>query len=285
MTKLGLIAGGGALPLALAAHCRAEGRPLFVIRLTGFAAPELAAYDGATAAMGEIGRIVRLAKGAGCDALCLAGHVQRPDFASMKLDLKGLSVLPGAVSAARGGDEGLLRYLTRVLEGEGFLVEGAHQVMADLALPSGPLGRVAPSAEHEADIAKAVEVARAIGALDVGQGAVVCDGLVLALEAQEGTDAMLRRVAELPAAIRGEPGRRRGVLAKIAKPIQEERVDLPTIGVATVEGLDRAGLAGVVGIAGKMLVVDRAAVAAAADACGVFVAGVAGPGAPEDPGG
>ena len=86
---------------------------------------------------------------------------------------------------------------------------------------------------------------------------------------------MLRRVAELPEALRGSATRRRGVLAKVAKPIQEERVDLPTIGVATIEGLDRAGLAGVVGVAGKMLVVDRAAVAAAADAAGLFVAGVA----------
>jgi len=111
--------------------------------------------------------------------------------------------------------------------------------------------------------------------LDVGQGAVVCDGLTLAVEAQEGTDAMLRRVAELPADLHGTPAHRRGVLAKVAKPIQEERVDLPTIGVATVEGAARAGLAGIVGIAGKMLVIDRAAVAAAADAAGLFVAGLA----------
>ena len=100
-------------------------------------------------------------------------------------------------------------------------------------------------------------------------------GLTLAVEAQEGTDALLRRVAELPADLHGAPARRRGVLAKVAKPIQEERVDLPTIGVATVEGAARAGLAGIVGVAGKMLVIDRAAVAAAADAAGLFVLGVA----------
>ena len=127
---------------------------------------------------------------------------------------------------------------------------------------------------HQADIAKAIEVARAIGALDIGQAAVVCDGLVLAVEAQEGTDALLRRVAELPADLRGAPGRRKGVLAKVAKPIQEDRVDLPTIGVATVEGVSRAGLAGIVGVAGRMLVLDRAAVAQAADASGIFVVGV-----------
>jgi DUF1009 family protein len=274
MTKLGLIAGGGDLPLKLAEHCRRAGRDLFVIRLTPFADPALAGYEGDVAGMGEVGRIVRLAKEAGCRALCLAGAVKRPDFSAIKLDFKGMAALPGAVAAARQGDEGLLRYLTEVMVREGFQVEGAHEVMGDLALPEGPLGRYAPPREHEMDIRKALRVARQIGALDVGQGAVVCEGLVLAVEAQEGTDAMLARVATLPQELRGAHDRRRGVLAKVAKPIQEDRVDLPTIGVATIAGVDRAGLAGVVGVAGRMLVLDRDAVAAAADACGVFVVGV-----------
>jgi UDP-2,3-diacylglucosamine hydrolase len=179
------------------------------------------------------------------------------------------------VIAARKGDEALLRFLMDGFEKEGFAIEGAHEVMGELVLPAGPLGRCAPGGAHVADIAKAIEIAGAIGALDIGQGAVVCDGLVLAVEAQEGTDAMLRRVAELAADLRGTPQSRRGVLAKLAKPIQEERVDLPTIGLATVEGAARAGLAGIVGVAGKMLVLDRAAVIGAADAAGLFVAGVA----------
>lgn len=274
MSKLGLIAGGGGLPLALAEHCRQSGRPYFVIRLRGFAEPAMEAHPGDNAGIAEIGRIVKLARDAGCEALCFAGLVRRPDFAALKPDLRGLTWLPGAVLAARKGDEALLRFLMTEFEKEGFAIEGAHEVMGELALPAGPLGRLAPDSEHSVDIAKAIQVARAIGALDVGQAAVVCDGLVLAVEAQEGTDALLRRVAELPADLRGAPGRRKGVLAKVAKPIQEERVDLPTIGLATIEGADRAGLAGVVGIAGKMLVVERAAVAAAADAAGLFVAGV-----------
>jgi DUF1009 family protein len=179
--------------------------------------------------------------------------------------------------AARKGDDALLRFLTAGFEKEGFAIEGAHEVMGELALAAGPLGRCAPAEAHGADIAKAMAVARAIGALDIGQGAVVCDGLVLAVEAQEGTDAMLRRVAELPADLRGTAERRRGVLAKVAKPIQEERIDLPTIGPATVEGAARAGLAGIVGVAGKMLVLDREALVSAADAAGLFVAGVADP--------
>ncbi len=274
MRKLGLIAGGGDLPLALAEHCQRTGRPYYVIRLKGFAEPPLDAHPGEGAGIAEIGRIVRLARAADCEALCFAGLVRRPDFAALKPDMRGLAWLPGAVMAARKGDEALLRFLMSGFEKEGFSIEGAHEVMGELVLPAGPLGACAPGEAHGADIAKAVEIAGAIGALDIGQGAVVCDGLVLAIEAQEGTDAMLRRVAELPADLRGAPGRRRGVLAKLPKPIQEERVDLPTIGPATVEGAARAGLAGIVGVAGKMLVLDRAAVIRAADDAGLFVAGV-----------
>jgi DUF1009 family protein len=275
MAKLGLIAGGGGLPLALAEHCRDTGRPYFVIRLRGFADAAIEAHPGDIAGIAEIGRIIGLARAEGCESLCFAGVVRRPDFASLKPDLRGLAWLPGAAMAARRGDEALLRFLMSAFEKEGFVIEGAHEVMGELALAEGPLGRLAPEAVHGPDVAKAVAVARAIGALDIGQGAVVCDGLVLAVEAQEGTDAMLRRVAELSPDLRGAPGRRRGVLAKVAKPIQEDRVDLPTIGVATVEGAARAGLAGIAGVAGKTLVVDRAAVVAAADAAGLFVAGLA----------
>jgi hypothetical protein len=275
LRKLGLIAGGGALPLALAEHCRQAGRPYFVIRLRSFADPPLEAHPGDVAGMAEIGRILRLARAAGCEALCFAGVVRRPDFTALKPDARGLAWLPGAALAARNGDEALLRFLMKGFEKEGFAIEGAHEVMGELALAAGPLGACAPGEAHQADIAKATEVARAIGALDIGQGAVVCDGLVLAVEAQEGTDAMLRRVAELPSDLRGTPERRRGVLAKVAKPIQEDRIDLPTIGLATVEGAARAGLAGIVGVAGKMLVLEREAVIRAADAAGLFIVGVA----------
>jgi hypothetical protein len=273
MRKLGLIAGGGALPLTLAEHCRAGGRPYFVIRLRGFADAALAAHPGDEAGIAEIGRVSRLARDAGCESLCFAGFVRRPDFAALRPDLRGTAALPGALAAARKGDDALLRFLMSEFEKDGFVIEGAHEVMGEIALPAGALGRLTADA-HAADVAKAIAVARSIGALDIGQAAVVCDGLVLAVEAQEGTDAMLARVAALPEALRGAPGRRRGVLAKVPKPIQEERVDLPTIGLATLEGVDRAGLAGIAGISGKLLVVDREAVIRAADAWGLFVAGV-----------
>ena len=274
MQKLGLIAGGGGLPVEIAEHCRKSGRPLFVIRLKGFAGAELSPYAGAEVGIAELGKCFKALKRAGCKAVCLAGQVNRPDFSALIPDLRGLAVLPAAIAAARKGDDALLRVLIGEFEKEGFAVEGAHEVMDDLGLAAGPLGRVTPSEADLADVHRALDVARAIGRLDIGQGAVVCRGHVLAVEAAEGTDAMLTRVAELPEALRGCPGASCGVLAKAPKPIQETRVDLPTIGPATVHAVARAGLSGIVGEAGGLLVLEREAVIELADELGLFILGV-----------
>lgn len=268
--KLGLVAGGGALPILLAQKCRAAGRPLFVVRLKGFADDAaLAGFDGAAAGVAELGRILELLRGAGCTAVCLAGIVSRPDFAALKPDLRGLKALAGAVAAAAKGDDALLRFLVGEFEREGFAVEGADAVDAGLTLPPGPLGRIAPQPGHEADIALALRAARDIGSRDIGQAAVAAGGAVVAVEDAEGTDALLRRCTA--AAATG------GVLAKAPKPIQERRVDLPVIGAATVEAAAAAGLAGIAGEAGAVLVLDRGAVIAAADRLGLFVVGVPAP--------
>lgn len=274
LTKLGLIAGGGTLPVALAEQCRSAGRPLFVLRLRGFADPGLTAFDGADVGLAELGGAFAHLKRERCTAVCLAGNVARPDFAALKPDLRGLRSIPGAVAAARQGDDALLRYLLGEFEREGFRVEGAHEVAAGLTLPSGALGARTPTQDQRDDLNRALDVARALGRLDIGQGAVVCDGVVLAVEAQEGTDAMLARVAGLPPALRGAPGSLRGVLAKAPKPIQELRVDMPVIGPRTVEAAAAAGLAGIAGEAGAVLVLDREDVIARADALGLFVVGV-----------
>ncbi|ENZ83668.1 MULTISPECIES: LpxI family protein [Caulobacter] len=274
MRKLGLIAGGGDLPVELAARCEAAGRAFAVMRLKSFADPVLARYPGVEVGIGEFGKVFKALRAEGCEVVCFAGQVSRPDFSAMMPDGRGLKVLPSLIVAARKGDDALLRRVLDEFEKEGFEIEGAHEVNGEMTLPRGRLGKISPDEAHMADIDKALHVARESGRLDIGQGAVVCDGLVLAVEAQEGTDAMLRRVAELPLAIRGSAERPKGVLAKAPKPIQETKVDLPTIGVATLQRAARAGLAGVVGEAGRLLVVDRAAVIACADELGLFVLGV-----------
>jgi len=271
--KLGLIAGGGALPLAIAARCEAEGRALFVIRLAGFADPHLARYAGADLGMAELGKALAALKEAGCEAVCFAGTVSRPDFRSLKPDLRGATLLPGIIAAATRGDDALLRKILSVFENEGYAVEGADDILGGETLPVGTLGRVAPTAHQLADLKKALHVAEKAGELDIGQGAVVCDGLVLAVEAQEGTDAMLTRVAGLPADLRGAPGAEKGALGKAPKPIQDLRVDMPVIGTRTLELAAAAGLAGVGGVAGQLILIDRPAIIETADRLGLFVWG------------
>lgn len=277
MRKLGLIAGGGDLPVEIARSCAETGRPLHVIRLRGMADPSLGDLPGDDVGIAQLGLCIRSLKTAGCSVVCFAGNVARPDFASLKPDARGLMALPGLIAAGRRGDDSLLRALLGEFEREGFEIEGAEAAAGRLRLPAGPLGKVTPPAAIMPDIERALTVAREIGRLDIGQGAVVCEGLVLAVEAQEGTDQMLARVAQLPRAVRGEPGVPRGVLAKAPKPIQEVRVDLPTIGLATIERVWQAGLAGIAGEAGRLLVLERDAVIARADALGLFIIGLEAP--------
>ena len=273
--KLGLIAGGGDLPAAVAARCDAEGRPVFLIRLAGFADPHLASWPGVEFGMAQIGAILKALKAEACTTVCLAGIVNRPDFKTLKPDFKGATLLPGIVAAASKGDDALLRKILSVFEAEGFAVEGADDILGGEMLAAGALGAVSPTPEQLADLKKALYVAEKSGELDIGQGAVVCDGLVLAVEAQEGTDAMLSRVAGLPADLRGSAGDRKGALGKAPKPIQDLRVDMPVIGPRTVEMAAAAGLAGIGGVAGRLILIDRTAIIAAADRLGLFVWGEA----------
>ena len=271
--KLGLIAGGGALPLAIAARCEAEGRPVFVVRLTSFADPHLIRYPGLEAGMAEIGRVLAALKAADCVAVCFAGTVNRPDFKALKPDLKGALVLPGIIAAATKGDDALLRKILSVFENEGYAIEGADNILGGETLTVGALGRVTPNEAQLSDLRKALHVAEKAGELDIGQGAVVCEGLVLAVEAQEGTDAMLARVAGLPTDLRGTTGHLKGALGKAPKPIQDLRIDMPVIGAQTIEMAAAAGLAGVGGVVGKLILIDRAAIIEAADRLGLFVWG------------
>ncbi len=269
----GIIAGGGGLPLALAEHLRISGRSYYIIRLAGIADPNLAEHPGEEQRIGAFGAVVAALRNAGCTQVTLAGLVQRPDFMSLRPDLRGAQALPRILAAAAAGDDALLRAIAVEFESEGFTVVGAEAMLDSLLTPVGVLGAHEPDAQALADIERASRVVTALGMFDAGQGAVVCAGLVLAVEAQEGTDLMLARVMDLPVDIRGTETARRGVLVKQPKPGQERRVDLPVIGPVTVEGAARAGLGGIALAAGGSLIVNRARTVAAADAAGLFLYG------------
>jgi UDP-2,3-diacylglucosamine hydrolase len=276
---LGIIAGGGDLPIAIARAAHADGRAVFMVALAGMAdAADVAAFPHAFASLGELGKAIRLLKEAGCSEVTLAGKVARPEFSKLKLDARGALALPKVMAAALLGDDALLRSLVTIFEKEGMRVIGSTDAACGLVAPLGPLGKLAPTHDHDGDIAHAIRVVAALGALDIGQAAIVCDGLVLAVEAAEGTDAMLARVAHLPEALRGTPVNRKGVMVKAPKPNQERRVDLPVIGVRTVELASAAGLAGVAVEGGAALIVNRTRVTETADRLGLFIFGFA----PED---
>ena len=270
---LGLIAGLGDLPVAVAENAVATGEGVYVLRLKGFEEPRLAAFPGAVIGLGEIGKLFALLKQAGCEDVLFAGIVKRPNFKDLKLDLRGAALLPKVLAEAGKGDDALLRLMVKEVEKQGFRVIGSDAAHAALLAPSGLVGGPAPSEAAMSDIARGAHVVAALGDLDIGQGCVVCEGLVLAVEAQEGTDAMLDRCAALPEAIRGTPAARRGVLVKRPKPAQERRIDMPTVGVSTVEKVAAAGLAGLAVEAGGALMLGRAEMQESAERLGVFLYG------------
>jgi UDP-2,3-diacylglucosamine hydrolase len=273
-TKLGLIAGAGDLPVLLAQHCRDAGIPLHVSRITGMSDARLKDFMGGESAIASFGERMKALKADNVDTIVFAGLVSRPDLQSLKPDWRGAMALPRIMAEMGKGDDALLRAVLNEFERDGFKIIGADEVLHDLLAPAGMMAGAAPNASQQSDIDTALHVTAELGLLDVGQGAVVCDGLVLAVEAQEGTDRMLARVSDLSTDIRGSKDKRRGVLVKRAKPQQERRVDLPTIGLRTIEGAAKAGLVGVVVEANGALIIDKASVIAACQEAGMFLMGV-----------
>jgi hypothetical protein len=266
---LGILAGGGRLPGQVAAAARAAGRDVFLIGLEGFADPAvLAPWPHEVVRILAAGRIIAALREHGCQDLVLVGPVRRPSLLGLRPDVEGARILARIGRAAFAGDDGLLAAVVRVFAEEGFRVLGVHEILAEALGPAGLLSRAGPDAMAMADIRRGIVVARALGAVDVGQGCVVQQGIVLAVEAAEGTDAMLARCAEL--AWPG-PG---GVLVKLVKPGQDRRTDLPTIGPETMRAAIAAGLRGVAFEAGGTILAQRDTTIAAADAAGIFLLGL-----------
>lgn len=264
--KLGVIAGGGPLPTRVVEKCRLDGREVFAVVLEGQAdAHDFAGTDHVTFRLGAAGAAIKRLRAEGCETLVLAGWVHRPSLADLRPDWWAVKFF-AASGADVLGDDGLLRALLKALEKEGFELIGADTVVPELLMPLGPVGSVVPPAHAKTDIDAAIQAARDLGARDLGQGAVVRDGTVIAEEGADGTDAMLRRLADA-----GNAG---GVLAKTLKPNQERRVDLPAVGADTVRNAARAGLSGIVVEAGNAFLMDANGTRAAADETGLFLVGV-----------
>ena len=265
--KLGIIAGSGALPGKVIEHCRRTGRACFVLAFEGETDPQiLAGIEHVWTRLGAAGENFRRLKEAGVGEIVMTGGLRRPTLTSLRPDWRAARFF-ARVGFRALGDDGLLTSVIKELEREGFTLIGVDTLLTDSVASEGLYGIHRPDEQAEADIAHGFRIAAALGALDIGQAVIVQQGLVLGVEAIEGTDALIHRCAALR---REGPG---GVLIKAKKPEQERRADLPTIGTRTVELAHEAGLRGIAIESGSSLVVDRAEVAALADRLGLFVLG------------
>lgn len=266
--KLGIIAGGGSAPRYLIEACQKLGRDFFVVCLEGQADAGLA-HDlpHAWLPLGAGAKLKALTAEQQIKELVMIGRVRRPSLLELRPDWLALKVVT-KIGISMVGDNSLLSGIGKAMEEEcGVRVIGAHEVFADLLTPEGQLGRVEADEDAHKDMIRGVEVAKALGHLDIGQAVIVQQGIVLGVEAIEGTDALIARSAQLR---REGPG---GILIKIAKPQQDNRYDLPTVGPDTITAAAKAGLRGIVLEAGRSLLIAREKTVAMADEAGIFLIG------------
>mgnify|MGYP005806561233 CR=1 FL=1 len=274
--RIGIVAGGGSLPVEVAVNAADLGYPPFVILMEGEVdrMAELSRYEHESLALEGIGSLIPLLRRHRITHLVLAGEIKRrPRLLALRPSLGLLAVIPLVVMALARGDDGLLKVVARGLEARGIKVVGAHEIVPDLVAAEGILTKAAPRKSDWRDIEAGLAAAKAIGALDIGQAAVAVGGRTIALEGIEGTAGLLDRAKLL----RGHgriAGKTRGVLVKCAKPGQELRADLPSIGLRTVEAAHAAGLAGIAVEAGRSLVLEGPATISSANALGLFIVGL-----------
>jgi DUF1009 family protein len=274
-SPVGVIAGGGALPFAVADLLIARGIDAVIFALKGACdSASVARFRHHWISVGQVGRATRLFRREGCRDLIFIGSLMRPRLSEIRLDWGTIRVMGKVFAAFRGGDDHLLSRVGRMIEEEGFRMVGIRDVAPELLMPEGCLTRTVPTDSVVADIAKGREMLSALSPFDIGQAAVVIDGHVVAVEDIEGTDGLLLRVARLrkEGRIRAKAGR--GVLVKAPKRGQDLRFDLPTVGLRTIEGVDGAKLAGLAVAAGNTIVADAQAMVETADRAGLFITGL-----------
>ena len=274
-SPVGVIAGGGAMPFAVADSLAKRGIAAVILALRGTCDPAgVTRFRHHWISIGQLGKATRLLRSEGCRDLIFIGSLARPALSDIRVDWGALRVMGHVVAAFRGGDDHLLSGIGRIFEQDGFRMVGVKDAAPDLLMPRGCITRAAPDAGAEADIAKGRDVLAALSPFDIGQAAVVIDGHVVAVEDIEGTDGLLARVARLRKEGRFRAKAGRGVLVKMPKSGQDLRFDLPTVGPRTVEGVAAAGLGGIAVAAENTIAAEPQAMIEAADRAGLFVTGV-----------
>lgn len=272
--RIGIVAGGGTLPFAVARAVAARGKTPVLLAIEGYCDPSLlGGYEHHWVKIGRMGRILQILRAERLHEIVCVGSLVRPALSEILLDWQTIRILPALITAFRGGDDHLLTGVARLFEKHGLSFVGIADVAPELTMPDGSITRRKPDETALRDIAKGRAVLAAMSSFDIGQAVVVIDGHVIALEDLGGTDALLGRIARMRSEqrLRAQPGR--GVLIKMPKAGQDLRFDLPAIGPRTVEEAAGAGLAGIATVAGRTLIAEPETVVVEADRAGIFVAG------------
>ncbi|MDD9798631.1 MAG: UDP-2,3-diacylglucosamine diphosphatase LpxI [Alphaproteobacteria bacterium] len=270
--RLGLIAGSGVLPKMLLEAAQTQNYHVFTAGIKKAVEPDFPTDKQF--------RVEQLAHAADyflandCKQIVIIGGMTRPNLLTLRPDKGGLKVLRRILATPKRGDNVLFVEIIRYFTERGLEIIAPESILGKLAAPQGLLTKREPTAEQKQDMARAIQVTRQIGQLDIGQSSVVCRGQVLAVEGAEGTDEMLRRIANMAESLRGTPKARCGVLVKFPKPKQDRRIDLPALGVTSVELAAAAGLAGIVFEAGGALINELPLCIEQADKAGLFLLGV-----------
>ncbi len=270
---IAIVAGGGRIPSFLADFIVSKGGSPFIFMIAGNADPALEHFEHEEISAAHIGKLITGLKARNIEQVVLVGSVgSRPRWTEFKLDWTTIKLANSILAGLRQGDDNLLSRVLDAIAASGATVLGAHEVMPSLLMPHGLVAGKRLSKSEFKSIELGLLAARQLGALDAGQGCVVIGEQIVALEGAEGTDGMLARVADLRAQGRLS-SKAGGVLVKVCKPQQDRRVDLPTIGVSTLENAARAKLSGIAIGAGSALIVDADAVVRTANELGLFVYG------------
>jgi DUF1009 family protein len=269
LPKLGIIAGSGKLPEHIIKECISSNREYFVLAIeneTNFKTLEQVAHKWIS--IGLIGEAIDTFKKEKVTEITFAGRIKRPNFFSLKTDGLGLKLVGKITKGKLFNDSSLFSIITNFFEGYGFKIVGAETLFADSVIKEGLLTNVKPTNDDYKDIELGKTALIQIANLDVGQALIIQNGLILGIEAVEGTDELIKRCTHFKTFPQG------GVLVKIAKPNQDKRVDLPTIGKNTIEEAHKAGLSGIAVEALSTIILDREAVVQKANELGIFLIGI-----------
>ena len=268
MKKLGILAGNGTMPKEVVEHCKTTNREYFVVGLEPYVLlATINETPHALVKIGEIGKIYKHFEQNHVKEIVFAGGIRRPSLKELIPDWEGAKLMT-KLAVKKMSDDNIFRFLFEEIEMKGFHVVGAHEVMPQILFNEEHFGKKKPTKADLENIEYAIRVSKALGSLEVGQACVVQEGIILAVEAREGTDNMIDRVSALTR--KGRPP----ILVKLTKPGQDPRVDLPTIGPRTIEYMIKNGIKGLAVERGLTIFLEKERVLKMIEEANIFVIGI-----------